>query len=123
MMARFWARFDAWLIDMGFIAAPVEPTPTFPITVNGEIHCDDGTPDGVWLHGADVEIWEQCTQNQAVLKPSRIRINGIEVLMADEPYVIHPVGKSHAAKVTVTMFIRTLSIHGVQPEQATDATA
>jgi hypothetical protein len=108
-----------WLLDavealfqeLGLLPKPVF-VPTTHVRANGEIELDDGT----WLAGADVEIWEQCTKNQAILKPGRIRINGVEVLMADVPFQVHPMGKRDPAKITVTMFIRTLTVHGVQPD-------
>lgn len=95
-------------IESGKPSAPSQPLGIRP----GAMQIDDGT----WISGADVEIWEQCTRPQAVLKPSRIRINGTEILCADKPYVIGKLSKCHTATITVTMFINTLKIYGVQPE-------
>lgn len=109
------AGLTSLLQELGFIE-PVAPKPSpQPTIANGALQLDDGS----WLRGADIELFEKCSKPQAVFKPNRIRINGVEILTADEPFAISPISKRHAASIRVTMYINTLTIHGEQPDDAT----
>jgi hypothetical protein len=69
--------------------------------------------------GADVEIWEPITKpgyELGVIKPYRIKINGVEVLTRDVPIVISDISKRDALSIKLELFVGSLKIHSVPPE-------
>lgn len=66
--------------------------------------------------GADVEIWEPITlpgYELGIIKPYRIKINGVEILTRDTPVVISEISKKDALTIRLELFVRSLKVHGV----------
>lgn len=63
------------------------------------------------VQGVDIEIVERSTDSSHVVLPNLIRINGTEVLIPSEATIkIGGISESNLVTVTLTMFVRTLSI-------------
>lgn len=64
------------------------------------------------LQGADVEIFERDSGTDCgVIVPNGLRINGQEVLLpSDAKIVVGEISNSDVVQVTVTMFVRSLTI-------------
>lgn len=77
-------------------------------------------PPPYYGSGVDLEIWEAPPINKPgadrwiPIKPTRLKINGVEVLVPDEaPVQLNGLVDKHAcATATITVFVNSLKVHG-----------
>lgn len=66
--------------------------------------------------GADVEIVERSQDSSLALIPNCVRINGVEILIpADTTISVSEITSDDLVTVTLTMFVRSLSIRHESP--------
>lgn len=76
---------------------------------------------GDW-QGVDLEIFEEVRGDVPILKPNRVRLNGVEVILpADATIEISKIRSRQTVDVTLTMMVRSLSIHREEPASASAA--
>lgn len=78
-----------------------------------EYHVD---PDSDYsLRAVDLEIYEEIDPEVPIIKPNRIRINGVECLTPDNAPVLVEglIDKTKPLTATITVFIRSLRVHAV----------
>lgn len=103
-----------------------EPAPEARPTNEGRIRARLLRPDEI-PSAVDIEIWEKSAEYAplGVRAPSRVKLNGVDVLMPDvtpeNPSLIQlgHVSRHESLTATLTVFVRSLVIHGVVvPEEA-----
>ncbi|WP_372344735.1 hypothetical protein [Streptomyces sp. KL116D] len=61
--------------------------------------------------GADIEILDRHQGESPALVPSAVRINGVEIpIPSDSKIRVHDISDDEAVTVTITMFVRSVSI-------------
>lgn len=85
-------------------AETIAPTPTMRAV---EVTENDGC-------GVDLEIYEVGLNILGIIKPNRVRINGIECITADEPILVKGLtDRENYLTATVKLFVRSLKVHAV----------
>lgn len=68
------------------------------------------------VQGADIEIIDRSHGSDHVVMPNAVRINGTEILMPSDAQIqVGDIAEGEVVTVTLTLFVRTLSVRHEVP--------